>query len=121
MLTVMKLFDYLCFVATFPKRNGAEMKVIAAGVQRIQGTSKAGNAFDMCQLLTLVRIENANNSKVQIRGHGYKVMEINLDPASLDQFELLTAKGPTQLEVQIEPRPHMGKYESTVIGLVKAA
>jgi hypothetical protein len=105
----------------FLKRNGAEMKVLASGVQRIQGTSKAGNAFDMCSLLTLVQVENVQNQKVTIKGHGYKSMEINLDPACLGEFAGVFARGPALVDVITEPRPHMGKYETTVVGLVPAA
>jgi hypothetical protein len=95
------------------------MKVFISGVERVKGTSKAGNAFDMCNMNTLVPTENVNNAKVNIQGHGLKSMQMNLDPAILDQFSAL--KFPCLVDVVCEPRPFMGKYETTVVGLAKAA
>lgn len=94
------------------------MKINAAGVQRIKGTSGKGNEFDMSNLLTLVAIEPVNNAKVNISGHGYKVLEMALDPACLNQFAGI--KFPAVLDVELEPRPRMGKYETTVVGIIAA-
>lgn len=95
------------------------MKILVAGAQRIKGTSKAGNAFDMCTITTLVPVESVNNPKVSIQGHGFKTMEMNLDPACLADFAAM--KGPSFFDVTLEPRPHMGKYETTVVAVTKAA
>lgn len=91
------------------------MKIHAAGVQRIKGTSGKGNQFDMCNLLTLVPVEPVNNEKVNISGHGFKVVEMALDPTCLPQFAGI--KFPSTIDVDLEPRPRMGKYETTVVGV----
>ena len=92
------------------------MKVLVSGVQRIVGTSKAGSAFDMCNVLSLVPVEAMNNGKIAISGHGYKLMEIALDPQVLPQFAGLNF--PLVLDLNVEPRPRNGKVESVVVGLL---
>jgi hypothetical protein len=94
------------------------MKNLVAGVQRVTGTSKTGNPFDMCNVSILTAVENVNNPKVTILGHGYKTMEVRLDPACIGQFSAV--QFPCVLDLEMEPRPFMGKLETTVVG-VKAA
>lgn len=91
------------------------MKIHAAGVQRIQGTSKKGSPFDMCNLITLVPVEPVVSEKISITGHGYKVVELAVDPLALPQFAGM--KFPSTIDVELEPRPRMGKYETTVVGV----
>lgn len=94
------------------------MKIMVAGVQRIAGLSKANNApFDMCSLIALTPVEIVNG-KTQINGAGFKPMEIPLDPSVLPLF--MNQKFPAVFDIETEPRPRMGKFETTVIGLVSA-
>lgn len=89
------------------------MKVLIAGVQEIKGTSKAGSPFAMCNVITLVPVENVSNIKVQIRGFGLKTMEMACDPLCIGDFSGINE--PVQYEITVEPRPYMGKYEMTVV------
>lgn len=92
------------------------MKILVAGVQRIAGMAKAsGSPFDMCNLLALTPIEIVNG-KTQINGAGFKEMQIALDPAVLPMF--MAQKYPLVLDLDTEPRPRMGKFETTVVGLL---
>jgi len=94
------------------------MKMLVAGVQRIAGTAKAsGSPFDMCNVLALSPIE-ITNGKVQINGVGYKQMEIPLDVNALPQFMSIDPKKyPLVLDLDMEPRPRMGKVETVVVGI----
>jgi hypothetical protein len=93
------------------------MKILACGVERIRGTSKTGNAFDMCNLHALVPVENTAGAKVQIEGFGFKSMDIALDPAVMSQFAGVFSRGPAIVEVVTEARPNRGKMETTVVGV----
>ena len=93
------------------------MKMQVCGVQRIAGTSKAGSAFDMCQLLALIPIEPTNSGKVQVNGAGLKLMELPLDPQALTQF--MGLKFPLMLDLEMEPRPRNGRVETVVVGIVQ--
>jgi hypothetical protein len=91
------------------------MKMLVSGVQGIAGTAKAsGNAFDMCNVLALVPIENFNNGKTKVEGFGYKVMELALERSVLPQFAGMVF--PLMLDLHTEPRPRNGKLETVVIG-----
>ena len=95
------------------------MKILVAGVQRIAGIAKASQQpFDICNLLALSPIEIVNG-KTQINGAGLKQMEIPLDPTALPQF--MGLKYPCALDIEIEPRPRMGKLEATVVGILQPA
>lgn len=96
------------------------MKILVAGVQRIAGTAKSsGSAFDMCNLLALVPVENVVG-KVTINGVGYKQMEIPMDVACLPLFLTIPQdRFPLMLELELEPRPRMGKVETVVTGIVQ--
>ena len=93
------------------------MKMNVCGVQRIAGTSKAGSAFDMCELLALVPIE-AVNGKVNISGSGFKVMQVPLDPAAMPQF--MGLKFPLSVELVTDVRPNRGQLETVVVGIAQA-
>lgn len=94
------------------------MKILVAGVQRIAGIAKAsGQPFDMCNLLALTPVESVSGKTI-INGAGFKQMEIALDPAALPVF--MNQKYPCVLDLETEPRPRMGKFETTVVGLMPA-
>jgi len=96
------------------------MKVQVVGCQRIAGTSKAtGAAFDMCNIVCLTPIENVNSTKIQIKGAGFKSMEIPLDPAFMSQF--IDLKFPCLIDLVLEPRPRGGKVETVVVGIALKA
>jgi hypothetical protein len=108
---------YLFIVlSNYPK--GFAMKMNVCGVQRIAGTSKAGSAFDMCELLALVPVE-AVNGKVNITGAGYKVMNIALDPEALPQF--MNTKFPATLDLTTDVRPERGELKTVITGIAAAA
>lgn len=92
------------------------MKMNVCGVQRMAGTSKAGSAFDMCQLMALIPIEQSNSGKIQVNGAGLKVMELPLDPAAMTQF--MGLKFPLALDLEMEPRPRNGRVETVVVGIL---
>lgn len=102
-------------LSNYPK--GCAMKMNVCGVQRIAGTSKAGSAFDMCQLLALVPIEAANG-KVNISGTGYKVMEVTLDAEALPQF--MHVKFPATLELTTDVRAERGELKTVITGIAAA-
>lgn len=98
------------------------MKMLVAGVQRIAGTAKqSGSPFDMSNVIALTPIE-ITNGKVQINGVGYKQMEIPLDVSCLPQFMAIPQKNyPLVLDLDMEPRPRMGKVETVVVGIIAPA
>ena len=96
------------------------MKIFVAGVERIAGTSKTGSPFDMCNIHALVPVEPMSNAKITIHGSGLKAMDIPLDVDALKTFLPLASKMPCWMEVQTEPRPRNGKFETVVVGLVDA-
>jgi hypothetical protein len=93
------------------------MKILACGIERIKGTSKAGALFDMCNLHVLVPVENTSSAKVAIEGSGMKQMDIAADPAVIAQCAGLFTRGPAYVEVTTEARPNRGKMETTVVGV----
>lgn len=92
------------------------MKMLVSGVQRISGTSKAGSAFDMCNLIALTPIEQMSNGKIVIAGYGLKVMEIPMDNSVLVAFAGL--QFPVELDLQMDARPRNGKFETVVTGFL---
>lgn len=100
---------------------GQAMKIFVAGVERIAGTSKQGAAFDMCNIHALVAVEPVANGKINIQGSGLKAMDIPLAVEALPQFLPLASKMPCWLDVDTEPRPRSGKWETVVVGLSPVA
>lgn len=91
------------------------MKLNIIGVKRIKGAkSKAGNPFDMPRLFAMVPIENVSNDKVQITGKGFELAEVPFDP--LAEVDFLKLTYPQVLDLKMDSRPFMGKFESICVG-----
>ena len=91
------------------------MKLRIIGVKRIKGDkSKAGNPFDMPRLFAMVPIETVSNDKVTITGKGFELAEVPFDPIAEEGFLRLTY--PLDLDLKMDSRPYMGKFESICVG-----
>lgn len=94
------------------------MKLRIIGVKRIKGDkSKAGNPFDMPRLFAMVPIEAVTNEKVTITGKGYEIAEVPFDPECEAEFlKLHIPMEGIDLNLQMDSRPYMGKFESICVG-----
>lgn len=94
------------------------MKLRIIGVKRIKGEkSKAGNPFDMPRLFAMVPIETVSNDKVKITGKGYEIAEVPYDPDCETEFlKLHIPKEGIDLDLKMDSRPYMGKFESICVG-----
>lgn len=93
------------------------MKIFLAGVKRQFGTGKeSGNPYDMYNLLTLVPIEGGKMGGMTVAGSGFQILDLRLAPEAFAEFQNL--KYPLVVEIVCEPRPFMGKYVTTAVGLV---
>ena len=91
------------------------MKLHIVGVKRIKGDkSKAGNPFDMCRLFARIPIETVSNDKVMITGKGFEIAEVPYDPEAEAVF--LSLNYPIDLDLKMDSRPYMGKFESICVG-----
>lgn len=96
------------------------MKLHVLGVKRIHGTSsKTGNDFDMCNIVGIVPVQTGSGKSTKVEGYGYETAELPLDPEAIPQFA--TVKFPAQLDLETDSRPYMGKLETFVTGVRKAA
>ena len=92
------------------------MKLNVLGVKLISGTSKAsGNPFVMCRLVAAVSIEKVDSAKVQIKGFGFEVAEMEMEPSCLEQFS--GVKFPADLELLTDQRAYQGEFKTFVTGL----
>lgn len=93
------------------------MKVFCSGVKRQYGVGKeSGNPYDMFNLLTLVPVEAGKMGAMNVEGCGFQILDLRIaDEATFRQFYGI--KYPCVIEVIVEPRPHMGKYVTSVVGL----
>ena len=97
------------------------MKAMLIGVVRRRGKAKAsGNDYDMCNATILTPVEVRNSASMVVEGAGFETMEMPVDPVALPQF-LQLPKYPVQVELVTEARPRMGKVETVITGLLKAA
>lgn len=84
------------------------------------GLSKANQSpFSIPRLFILTVIENVASKNIQITGFGYKVAEIEIDPAALAQFQGM--KFPCVLELETGGAERRGKLETIVTGIKKLA
>jgi len=96
------------------------MKLFIAGVKRQHGIGKdSGNAYNMVNLLTLVPISAGKMGAMNVEGFGYETLDLRLENEQVMR-EFAQLKYPAVVEVICEPRPFMGKYVTTVVGLVPA-
>lgn len=75
----------------------------------------------MCNIHALVPVEPMSNSKITIQGSGLKAMDMPLAVEALPQFLPLASKMPCWLDVDTEPRPRNGKFETVVVGIAAPA
>ena len=96
------------------------MKLTVLGVKLVKGLSKANSTpFAMCRLFATVAIEAGGSEKVQVRGAGFELAEMNLDEEALAGFMAL--KFPITLELTTDSKPYRGKFETIVTGFVAPA
>jgi hypothetical protein len=94
------------------------MKMFVAGVKLLSGKSKkTGEQFSMPRLFGLVPVETVNNQSVQIKGHGFEPMEIELDEEAIAQFAQY--KFPVVLDLETDVAPSMGEFKTIVVGVKK--
>lgn len=91
------------------------MKLHIIGVKRIKGDkSKAGKPFDMPRLFARVPIETVSNENLTITGKGYELAEVPFDP--LAEASFLALNYPVDLDLKMDSRPYMGRFESICVG-----
>lgn len=93
------------------------MKMHVLGVKVLKGV-KDGNEWDMSSALIQTKIETFQNAKVTVIGYGFETTEMPLDASCIDQFKNIQLPGVVDLDIQ--QRPRMGKFESFVAGVVPA-
>jgi len=94
------------------------MKMYVAGVKLLSGKSKkTGELFSMPRLFGLVAVESVNNQSVQIKGHGFEPMEVELDADAIEQFA--EYKFPVVLDLETDVAPSMGEFKTVVVGVKK--
>lgn len=94
------------------------MKMFVSGVKLLSGKSKkTGENFSMPRLFGLVPVETVNNASVQIKGHGYEPMEIEMDEEAIPQFAGF--KFPIVLDLETDVAPSMGEFKTIVVGVKK--
>ena len=102
------------------------MKAIVIGVSRMNGTSnKSGKlkVYDIGKLSCLMPIESKAKEDKEagtsfaMAGFGYEVMEVDLDPAMLFEFEQV--KFPATLNLAMDQRPMFGKLQTICVGISK--
>lgn len=97
-----------------------KMKIFAAGVKRQHGVGKeSGNPYDMFNMLTLVPVEAGKMGGMSVEGTGFQILDLRIaDEATFRLFYGI--KFPCIVEIELEPRPFMGKYVTTIVGIVPA-
>lgn len=78
------------------------MKVVYIGATNGSGTSKAGNAFNICNIIYGVPSQDYNSEKASIRKKGVESREINCTP---EAFNSLDAKTGDLIELILSPSP----------------
>lgn len=79
------------------------MKVLVIGVQHSRGVSKAGQNYDIAKLDYGVAVKPMSSEKRQVRGYGFEVQSVNIDPACLPRFEKVNLPALVELEVSPDP------------------
>lgn len=95
------------------------MKHLVAGVKRVFGEGKNGH-FDMANAVILVPIEPGKVGKagqVEIQGHGFEVVEMELDETALSAFQAV--KFPVELDLETDQRVYRGEFKTFVTGIKK--
>lgn len=93
------------------------MKAYVLGVVHRHGTAKdSGKPYDFAQVLTLRPIESVSSKNFNQVGHGFDIVEANLDQAALPQFA--GKKYPCELDLVTDARPSsFGKLDLVVVGV----
>lgn len=94
------------------------MKLFCSGTKRQHGVGKeSGNPYDMYNMLTLVPVETTKMGSMSVEGSGFQILDLRIENETVfRQFSAI--KFPCVLEVDVEPRPFMGKYVTTIVGLI---
>lgn len=94
------------------------MKISVIGVKIVAGISKESQQpFEISRLLCMVPIESGKFKSVTIKGYGYELAEMELDPACMSMFQ--SVKFPASMELTTEQRFYRGKFETVVNGFNK--
>lgn len=93
------------------------MKMQILGAKVLKGV-KDGNPWDMSAVLVQTKIESYQNEKVTVGGYGFEVTEMPLDSACIEQFKAI--EFPAMVDLDIGQRSRMGKFESYVVGVLRA-
>lgn len=92
------------------------MKVIFVNAIEMQGKSKKdGSPYHFATLRYAVPVEPVSRENLMIRGFGYEVKELSLDPNAVPAF--VNVKPFTEVDVRLEPRPQ-NPNQNQVVGLV---
>lgn len=79
------------------------MKVMVIGVQHSRGVSKAGQSYDFAKLDYGVPVRPVSSEKRQVRGFGFEVQQVSIDPSCIPQFEKIRL--PAEVELLVSPDP----------------
>lgn len=97
------------------------MKLFCSGLKRQHGIGKdSGNPYDMFNMLTLVPVEVAKMGGMSVEGYGFQILDLRIENEAVFR-QFAAVKFPVVLDVDVEPRPFMGKYVTTIVGLVAPA
>lgn len=92
------------------------MQAIVAGVSRMKGTAKkTGKPYDMCNINTLVAVENVANDSFSKNGFGFEVVQIGATPDCIAQFAGI--KFPATLELVTDMTQFAGRLVPVVVGI----
>jgi len=94
------------------------MKLMILGVTRRHGKGKdSGNDYDMAFVNSITPLSSSSRPDNIFQAHGFRQLEIELDPNSIDQFSGL--KFPAEYEVTTGSRPSNNGLVTVVTGLQK--
>jgi hypothetical protein len=92
------------------------MQAIVAGISRMKGIAKkTGKPYDMCNINTLVAVENVSNESFSKNGFGYEIVQIGATAECVAQFA--NVKFPATLELVTDMTQFAGRLVPVVVGI----
>jgi len=92
------------------------MKVLVCGVRAQSGKSKAGNDYDMKQLVVLSQIEGVARDNLSIRGAGFEEGRIDLTDEGFNNFISANHTYPQLLDCITDTEFRQGRAVTVVTG-----
>ncbi len=92
------------------------MQAIVAGISRMKGIAKkTGKPYDICNINTLVAVENVQNEAFSKTGHGYEIVQIGATAECVAQFANI--KFPATLDLITDMTQFAGRLVPVVVGI----